>query len=47
MDNEIEQLSELKEIIEKFIIKNNIKEFEVHINKGMTVPTEIEINIKI
>ena len=47
MYNEIKQLSELKEIIKRFIIQNNIKEFEVHINKGMTIPTEIEINIKI
>lgn len=47
MNNEIKQLSELKEIIKRFIIQNDIKEFEVHINKGMTIPTEIEINIKI
>lgn len=44
MDRELE---ELKEIIKNFVVKNNVKKFEVYISKGITIPTEIEIEIRI
>lgn len=41
------ELEELKEKIKNFVIKNNVKKFEVYISRGITIPTEIEIQIRI
>lgn len=40
-------LKELKEKIKKFVIENDVKKFEVYISRGITLPTEIEIEIRI
>lgn len=47
MDKELEELKELKEKIKNFVIKNNVKKFEVYISRGITLPTEIEIEIRV
>lgn len=42
-----EGINELKEKIKNFVIENNVKKFEVYINRGITIPTEIEIEIRV
>lgn len=41
------ELKELKEKIENFVIENNVKKFEVYISRGITIPTKIEIEIRV
>lgn len=41
------ELEELKEKIKNFVVKNNVKKLEVYISRGITLPTEIEIEIRV
>ena len=41
-----QRLQELKEKIEDFIIKNNITEFCVDIDRSAHAPTNVELTIK-
>lgn len=42
-----ESLQELKEKIEDFIIKNNVTEFYIDIDRSAHAPTNVELTIKI
>lgn len=42
-----QRLYELKKEIEDFIIKNDVTEFYVDIERGIHVPTSIELTIKV
>lgn len=42
-----ERLKELKERIEDFIIKNNVTEFYIDIDRSAHAPTNVELTIKI
>ena len=42
-----ERLKELKEKITSFVIENNIKKFEVYISRGVTIPMNVEIEIRV
>lgn len=42
-----ERLKELKEKIEDFIIKNNVTEFYIDIDKSAHAPTNVELTIKV
>lgn len=42
-----ERLKELKEQITSFVIENDVKKFEVYISRGVTIPTNVEIEIRV
>ena len=42
-----EGINELKEKIKNFVIENKVKKFEVYISRGITIPTEVEIEIRV
>lgn len=42
-----ERLKELKEKITSFVIENDVKKIEVYISRGVTIPTNVEIEIRV
>ena len=42
-----QRLQELKEKITSFVRENDIKKFDVCISRGITIPTNVEIEIRV